>query len=95
MPYIDPNLRKQLDPEINMLKYRIRDMNHEQFHELDGILNYCITKLLKDLLELSGPPQYTKYNTVVGLLECIKQEFYARKVAPYEVRKMEKNGDVY
>jgi len=31
----------------------------------------------------------------MGVLECIKQEFYRRAVAPYEDKKKEENGDVY
>jgi len=31
---------------------------------------------------------------MIGVLECVKQEFYRRKVAPYEDIKIIENGDI-
>jgi hypothetical protein len=41
------------------------------------------------------PKTYTEYNALVGVLECVKQEFYRRAVSSYEDKKKEGNGDVY
>lgn len=60
---------------------------------LDGILNYTITRLL-DCYDLSGDPRYKKINSAVGVLECVKQEFYRRLAGPYEDTAIEKNGDI-
>jgi hypothetical protein len=57
-----------------------------------GELNYTITKLCIDYLV---ERDYDEFNEVVGVLECVKQEFYRRMVAPYEDKKIEENGDVY
>lgn len=57
-----------------------------------GICNYIITRLLKDIIY---PQSYHDYNEVIGILECVKQEFYRRAVAPYEDKKIEQNGDIY
>lgn len=57
----------------------------------DGHVNYIVTVLLKRLYE---PPKYKRYNRAMGVLECIKQEFYRRVVAPYEDEKIEQSGDV-
>ena len=38
---------------------------------------------------------YHAYNEIIGVLECVKQEFYRRMVAPYEDKKCEENGDVF
>lgn len=58
-----------------------------------GDLNFIITKIL---LEALGPcPNYTRFNEIIGVLECCKQEIYRRKVAKYEDKKIEENGDVY
>jgi hypothetical protein len=67
-------------------------------NELDGLpngpgeLNYLITKLCLDYL---GTESYSKYNEVIGVLECAKLEMYRRAVAPYEDKKIAENGDVY
>lgn len=59
-----------------------------------GELNYVITLLVKDYVELKGL-SYTVLNDVVGALEACKLEFYRREVAKYEDRKIAENGDVY
>ncbi len=37
---------------------------------------------------------YSKANELVGVLECVKQEFYRRQVVPYEEEKIRENGDL-
>jgi hypothetical protein len=62
-----------------------------------GEFNYFLTMIIIDYLENpeSGRLCYDKYNAVMGALECIKQEFYRREIAPYEDIKIKENGDVY
>lgn len=85
MPAIASGERKNLLPSIeaasNALGYR----------PSVGMLNYFITTVL-DRVCLST---YTDFNEVIGVLECIKQEFYRRVIAPYEDKKYEANGEVY
>ena len=59
-----------------------------------GELNYKITLLLKDFLDLHGT-NYTNMNNIVGAVECAKQEFIRRIINPYENTKIEENGDCY
>jgi hypothetical protein len=59
-----------------------------------GELNYVITKVCDEFLIRKGR-RYNHVNTVIGVLECAKQEFYRRIVAPYENEKIAINGDVY
>jgi hypothetical protein len=40
------------------------------------------------------PPKYFNYNRAIGVLECIKLEFYRRMVGPYEDIKIKEAGDV-
>lgn len=80
MPYILDEAREQLK------KTRVA-MNA-------GELNYLITKLCVEYVEDLGK-SYTNYNTIIGALECAKQEFYRRAVVPYEIEKCAINGDVY
>ena len=61
-----------------------------------GTLNYIITRLCDYWCrDWQGESNYAKYNTVIGVLECVKQELYRRQIAPYEDEKCEENGDVY
>ena len=59
-----------------------------------GELNYALTCLCLMYVE-NTPMRYCDFNEVVGVLECVKQEFYRRAVIPYEDKKMIENGDVY
>jgi hypothetical protein len=58
-----------------------------------GEINYVITKIL--LSQDFGKRSYSSLNSIIGVLECVKQEFYRRAAAPYEDEKIEENGDVY
>jgi hypothetical protein len=55
---------------------------------VDGDMNYVITRMIKEVY----PLRYFHINRAVGLLECIKQEFYRRVAAPYEDTKIKENG---
>lgn len=59
-----------------------------------GELNYAITRLILDYMDISDA-NYHDYNEVVGVLESVKLEFYRRSVVPYEDKKIGENGDVY
>jgi hypothetical protein len=58
-----------------------------------GELNYIISEICSKYLKEKGLG-YTNCNEVVGVLECVKQEFYRRVTAPYEDIKIEENGDI-
>ena len=87
MPYIKPERRikyaKVLDELIKMLKSLPPE-------EVDGELNYVVTRILKEVY----PLRYYHINKAIGVLECIKQEFYRRVAAPYEDIKIKESGDV-
>lgn len=87
MPYIKneqrPDLDKLLQPLIEYLKA-------QDEREVDGKLNYCMTRMLKGIYA----PKYFNYNRAMGVLECVKQEFYRRQIGPYEDKKVAENGDV-
>jgi len=89
MPYIKPELRNLVDPEIQVLKNRIELLGEDK---MDGTLNYVITNLLFSLYrDLS----YSNINKAIGVLECAKLELYRKVGAPYEDRKEKENGPVY
>jgi len=89
MPYIDGEAREDLDNALSdlgtaFLWYREKN---------PGFLNYVLTRLI--LRWLGNNPNYAKYNEAVGVLECVKLEFYRRAVSAYEDEKINQNGDVY
>lgn len=88
MPYIKEIDRIRYNTLIKDLAERLKKIPEE---DRDGHINYCITMLFKLLYY---PPKYRRYNRAMGVLECIKQEFYRRVVAPYEDKKIAENGDV-
>ena len=58
-----------------------------------GDLNYTITRLLHDYINIHGE-NYDNYNRLIGVLDCVSKEFYRRKVVPYEDKKIQENGDI-
>ncbi|MFP3214943.1 MAG: hypothetical protein RXR32_00075 [Candidatus Micrarchaeota archaeon] len=88
MPYIKKEERQELD---KLLQPLIDFLKTKGTEEVDGQINYAFTRVLASLYQ----PRYFNYNRAIGVLECIKQEFYRRVVAPYEDKKKEENGDVY
>ena len=57
-------------------------------------LNYRIHELIEIFLTSKAEIGYEEYNSVIGVLECTKQEFYRRAVATYEDEKIVENGDI-
>jgi hypothetical protein len=85
MPYVTKEERRWLNEALSGLLGK---------HDLSpGQLNYLITTILVD--QYMEQESYTKFNELMGVLECVKQELYRRRVAPYEDKKKELNGDVY
>ena len=73
-----------------MLEELISIFKSVPLEQVDGELNYVVTKILKDVYSL----RYFHLNRAMGVLESIKQEFYRRVVAPYEDVKIDESGDV-
>lgn len=89
MPYISQENRDKIAPVLDPLLEQI------ELGEINGPgeINYIITKIL--LARILKRPVYCDFNEVVGILECVRQEFYRRLVTIYEDGKIELNGDVY
>lgn len=87
MPYIKPEDRKKWNDIIYAIEAIVQNIPPDK---LDGELNYLISRIMGQ----SYTPGYFNYNRCIGLLECIKQEFYRKKVAPYEDKKIQENGDL-
>lgn len=87
MPYIKPERRAKYDKALHELVGILKSLPAE---EVDGELNYVVTKILKGVY----PLKYYHINKAIGVLECIKLEFYRRVAAPYEDIKLKESGDV-
>ncbi len=93
MPYINHHGRDEFDPSLESLTKHFETESGIPFYtaKMAGTLNYIVTQILLSL----HPVTYSDYNTLIGVLECCKLEFYRRAVATYEDKKIEENGDVY
>ena len=87
MPYIKSESRGKYERALDEL---IRILKSLPLEEVDGELNFVVTKLIKEIY----PLRYFHINRAVGVLECVKQEFYRRVAAPYEDKKIKETGDV-
>lgn len=94
MPYIKQEKRNPLDGPINELHRVLVDLElDDPKNNMEGNLNYTITRLLK-LVYGEETASYRDVNDIVGLLECVKLEFYRSSAAPYEDQKRFENGAV-
>ena len=87
MPYIKAGNRNKYEKLLENLVKILKTLPPE---EVDGELNYVVTRILKEIY----PLRYFHINKAVGVLECIKLEYYRRVAAPYEDLKIEEAGDV-
>lgn len=76
------------------IKQQDREYLRERNPHTAGELNYLITQLIISYMN-GGKECYQAYNDCLGALEGAKLELYRRKIAPYENKAIEKNGDVY
>jgi len=87
MPYISQEERKEIDPLVDPL---IEALKKAPADRLDARFNYVIYKMLVRLYS----ERYFDYNRAMGVLTCVANEFYRRKVAPYEDKKIQTTGDI-
>lgn len=87
MPYIKKEDRAKFDSAIYTL---IEDLKTSGFNE--GEMNYIFSKISNAAFNAS--PRYSTANKVMGVLECVKSEFYRRKAANLEDKKILENGDI-
>jgi len=91
MPYIAQDKRLMLNHALATLAAGVIV---EEPKNQAGVLNYCISALLNEVLKTNGM-SYRNINELIGVLECAKLELYRRVASPYEDEKMDSNGDVY
>lgn len=86
MPYIKKEKRLAIDEHIDKLAMLIFE---------PGELNYAIITLCDRMIDRAGLMNYAGLNSIIGVLESVKLEFYRRIVVPYENVKAWENGDVF
>lgn len=91
MPYIRKEDRVWCDGYIDGLVEGIDGMDDNEI-EWAGQLNYIVSKICWDLFDQF--PSYAQGNKIMGVLVCAAQEFYRRKMVPYEEKKIKENGDL-
>lgn len=84
MPYITPNRRTVFDPHLEKLAEGITS---------EGEMNYCIYKLASLLIRKMGE-SYDNFSLCGSAMEHAKLEWYRKRVAPYEDKKIRENGDI-
>jgi tRNA nucleotidyltransferase/poly(A) polymerase len=87
LPYIKTENRHKYEKTLKELVDILKSLPAEK---VDGELNYVVTKILKE----TYPLRYFHLNKAIGVLECIKLEFYRRIATPYEDLKIKEAGDV-
>lgn len=88
MPYIAGDQRPKWDRLVELVKENLKDMPEE---DVDGNLNYFLTRIVST----AYPRRYRHMNRAMGMLECVKQEFYRVVCGPYEDEKQSKNGGAH
>jgi hypothetical protein len=85
MPYI-----KQVDrPPYQEV---IKDLSSKFADVPVGDMNYVISSVIKNVFEKNK--SYKTANALMGMIECVKMEFYRTSVAPYEDLKIKENGNI-
>jgi len=92
MPYIKKSQRKVIDTYLDKLIEQLKQMTNNG-KENNGIVTYVIYKLMVSLYGHSLA-RYENMSNALKILESAKLEFYRRKMAPYEDKKILENGDV-
>ena len=82
MPYIKPENRTKFNSPIEDVVAALTV--NEQF----DVISSVVWELFKK------NPRYSTANNLMGVLECVKAEFYRRQVANLEDRKIIENGDI-
>ncbi|MFW6242766.1 MAG: DUF6899 family protein [bacterium] len=84
MPYLKKEKRNKFDHALLILNEEI---------ENGADINYCITKLCILFIKKFGK-NYKNLSECISSMECAKNEFYRKQIAPYENLKERENGEI-
>lgn len=88
MPYIQQDDRTKFDESIADILGALQTDDNVKVGEINYIFSAILWSLFKE------NESYTTGNNLIGVLECVKLEFYRRLISEYEDKKIEQNGDV-
>jgi hypothetical protein len=97
MPYIAPELRRELDPLIDKLADRLAAQAEAAGYDgaFTGLMNYACTRLaLAVVRRRFGSLRYWHIAALTGVFHNMATEFYRRVAVPYEDRQIMLSGDV-
>lgn len=85
MPYIEQKERVKFENILESIKL-LGELS-------DGETNYLLSSII--LLQTKSRGEcYTSYNSLIGVLESVKLEYYRVQVSNYEDEKMKINGSI-
>jgi hypothetical protein len=87
MPYIPKENREKVEKVLESFKELLSSSSLGP-----GDMNYIITSMFDSYIKELN---YSNINQAIGIIECVKLEFYRRIASIYEDVKLEENGDVY
>lgn len=88
MPYIRPERREDLDPMVDALAAKLREMSCVR-----GDLNYVVTQLVLSALKPESGWSYHSLSDTISVLRDAADEIARRMLGPYEDKAVIKNGD--
>lgn len=92
MPYITKNYRQELEPLIDALAQKMKEIHRDNPAQTrDGLMNFTVTEIIAQVFPNA---RYTDMNEIIGFLECCKLEYYRKTASPYEDKKELENGPV-
>jgi len=97
MPYIAPELRRELDPLIDALAEGLAAQAEAAGYDgaFTGLLNYACTRLALAVIHRRfGRLRYWLIAALTGVFHNMATEFYRRVAVPYEEVQMAQSGDV-
>ena len=90
MPYIPKHSRQVFDNSVSEIVENLTLFATKPVSS--GEINYVISSIIWRIFDQL--PSYTLANDLVGVLECVKQEFIRRRLNDYEDKKILENGDL-
>lgn len=91
MPYINQEIRHDLDSSIDHLISHIKLYNIE---DREGICNYVITRIVANSLKPESGWRYKWLSRAYGTFLAAAKEFSDRLIRPYEDSAIRNNGDL-
>ena len=109
MPYINNDMKQQHEP-VGVHRHGVQDLDsstleakvdaiiaHIRVHtssDRDGMCNYAISRIVAGSLKPSTGWKYKNLNRAYGTFLSAAAEFYRRLMVNYEIKCIEKNGDI-